>query len=174
MPPNLLILCRPLLLLPSIFPSIRVFSNESALCIRWPTCWSWSFSFSISPSSEHSGWVFCHYLRVSLTGGWPLTSLQKSWSVHHRTDRCRVFTTLGWPRLSSNRPEGLNQSRRGQKLLGNVIFVSWLFVHIWFARLHVFKTTIPPKDEIPHSIRCANLPFLSITHLKKFFLISIF
>ena len=69
MPPNLFILCRPLLLLPSIFPSIRVFSNESALCIRWPTCWSWSFSFSISPSSEHSGWVFCHYLRVSLTGG---------------------------------------------------------------------------------------------------------
>ena len=47
-----LILCRPLLLLPSIFPSIRVFSNESPLCIRWPEYWS--FSFSISPSSEHS------------------------------------------------------------------------------------------------------------------------
>ena len=48
----LLILCRPLLLLPSIFPSIRVFSNESALAIRWPKFWS--FSFSISPSNEHS------------------------------------------------------------------------------------------------------------------------
>ena len=53
MPSNHLILCRPLLLLPSIFPSIRVFSNESVLTIRWPKYWS--FSFSISPSSEYSG-----------------------------------------------------------------------------------------------------------------------
>ena len=54
-PPNHLILCCALLLLPSIFPSIRVFSNESALCIRWPKYWS--FSFNISPSNEHSGLV---------------------------------------------------------------------------------------------------------------------
>ena len=47
--------CRPLLLLPSIFPSIRVFSNESVLCIRWPKYWS--FSFSISPSNEYSGLI---------------------------------------------------------------------------------------------------------------------
>ena len=53
MPSNHLILCCPLLLLPSIFPSIRVFSNELALRIRWPNYWS--FSFNISPSSEHSG-----------------------------------------------------------------------------------------------------------------------
>ena len=53
MPSNHLILCHPLLLLPSIFPSIRVFSNESALCIRWPKYWS--FSFNISPSNEHPG-----------------------------------------------------------------------------------------------------------------------
>ena len=53
MPSNHLILYRPLLLLPSIFPSIRVFSNESALCIRWPQYWS--FSFNISPSYEYSG-----------------------------------------------------------------------------------------------------------------------
>ena len=52
MPSNHLILCRPLLLLPSIFPSIRVFSNESVLCIRWPKYWS--FNFSISPSNEYS------------------------------------------------------------------------------------------------------------------------
>ena len=50
-----LILCRPLFLLPSIFPSIRVFSNESTLCIRWPKYWS--FSFSISPSNEHPGLI---------------------------------------------------------------------------------------------------------------------
>ena len=55
MPSNHLILCYPLLLLPSIFPSIRVFSNESALCIRWPKYWS--FSFNISPSNEHPGLI---------------------------------------------------------------------------------------------------------------------
>ena len=55
MPSNHLILCHPLLLLPSIFPSVRVFPNESALHIRWPNYWS--FSFSISPSSEYSGLI---------------------------------------------------------------------------------------------------------------------
>ena len=55
MPSSHLILCHPLLLLPSIFPSIRVFSNESALCIRWPKYWS--FSFSISLSNEYSGLI---------------------------------------------------------------------------------------------------------------------
>ena len=55
MPSSHLILCRPLLLLPSVFPSIRVFSNESALPIRWPKYWS--FSFSIGPSNEHPGLI---------------------------------------------------------------------------------------------------------------------
>ena len=57
MPSNHLILCRPLLLLPSVFPSIRVFFNESVLCIWWPKYWS--FSFNISPSNEHSGLISC-------------------------------------------------------------------------------------------------------------------
>ena len=55
MPSNHLILCHPLLLLPSIFLNIRVFSNESALCMRWPKYWS--FSFNISPSSKHPGLI---------------------------------------------------------------------------------------------------------------------
>ena len=55
MPSNHLILCHPLLLLPSIFPSIKIFSNESVLPIRWPKYWS--FSFSISPSNEYSGLI---------------------------------------------------------------------------------------------------------------------
>ena len=73
MPPSHLILCHPLLLLPSIFPSIRVFSNESALHIRWPEYWS--FSFSISPSNEYSGlisfrmnWVLEKILESPLDG----------------------------------------------------------------------------------------------------------
>ena len=55
MPSNHLILCHPLLFLPSIFPSVRVFSSESVLCISWPKYWS--FSFSISPSNEYSGLI---------------------------------------------------------------------------------------------------------------------
>ena len=55
MPSNYLILCHPFLLLPSIFPSIKVFPSESALCIRWPKYWS--FSFSISPSDEYLGLI---------------------------------------------------------------------------------------------------------------------
>ena len=55
MPSNLFILCHPLLLLPLILPSIRVFSNESPLWMKWPKYWS--FSFSISPSNEYSGWI---------------------------------------------------------------------------------------------------------------------
>ena len=67
---NHLILCHPLLLPPSIFPSIKVFSNESVLCIRWPK--NWSFSFSISPSNEYSGLIFfkmdwLHLLAVQRT-----------------------------------------------------------------------------------------------------------
>ena len=77
MPPNHLILCRPLLP-PSIFPSIRVFSNESALSIRWPK--DWSFSFNISPSNEHSGLIS---LRMDW---WNLLAVQgtlKSLLQHH-------------------------------------------------------------------------------------------
>ena len=67
MPSNHLLLCHPLLLLPSIFPSIKVFSNESDLCIRWPKYWS--LSFSISPSNEYSG-------LISFLGWTGLISLQ--------------------------------------------------------------------------------------------------
>ena len=64
MPSNHLILCRPLRLLPSIFPSIRVFSNESAFRIRWPKYWS--FSFNISPSNEHPGLISFRMDRLDL------------------------------------------------------------------------------------------------------------
>ena len=90
MPSNHLILCRPLLLLPSIFPSIRVFSNETALHIRWPKYWS--FSFNISPSNEHPG-------PISLRMDWlDLLAFQrtlKSLLQHHSSKAsflwCSVF-----------------------------------------------------------------------------------
>ena len=77
-PSNYLILCCPLLFLPSIFPSIRVFSSESALCIRWPKYWS--FSFSISPSSEYSGRIS---FRMDWLGLLAVQGTLKSLLQHH-------------------------------------------------------------------------------------------
>ena len=79
MPSNHLILCHPLLLLPSIFPSIRGFSNESVLCIRWPKYWS--FSFSISPSNEYSGLIS---FRMDLLAV-PVQGTLKSLLQHHNS-----------------------------------------------------------------------------------------
>ena len=105
MPSNYLILCRPILFLPSIFPSIRVFSKGSALCIRWPKYWS--FIFSISPSKEYSGLITfkigwfdllavqgmlksllqhqfknINFLVLSLLYGQTLTSVHDYWKNH--------------------------------------------------------------------------------------------
>ena len=77
MPSNHLILCHPLLL-PSIFPSIRVFSDESVLCIRWPKCWS--FSFSISSSNEYSGLIS---FRIDWLDLLPVQGTLKSLLQHH-------------------------------------------------------------------------------------------
>ena len=78
MPSNHLVLCHPLLFLPSIFPSIRVFSNESALCIRWPKYWG--FSFNISPSNEHSGLIS---LRMDWLDLLAVQGILKSLLQHH-------------------------------------------------------------------------------------------
>ena len=93
MPSNYLILCHPLLLLPSIFPIIRVFSNESVLCIRWPKYWG--FSFNISPSNEYSGLIS---FRMDW---WDLLTVQgtlKSLLQHHSSKasilRCSAFFTV--------------------------------------------------------------------------------
>ena len=78
MPSNHLIICYPLLLLPSIFPSIRVFSNELALHIRWPKCWS----FSISPSNEYSGFIV---IRIDWLDLLAVQSALKSLLQHHNS-----------------------------------------------------------------------------------------
>ena len=90
MPSNHLILCCPLLLPPSIFPSIRVFSNESALRITWPKCWS--FSFSISLSNEHSGLISfrMHWLDLLAVQG-TLKSLLQHHSSKESVLRCSAF-----------------------------------------------------------------------------------
>ena len=93
MPSNHLILCCPLLLLPSIFPSIRVFSNESALCIWWPKYWS--FSFNISPSNEHPGLISFRMDWLDLLA---VQGTLKSLLQHHSPKasilRCSAFFTV--------------------------------------------------------------------------------
>ena len=111
MPSNHLILCRPLLLLPSIFPSIRVFSNEPALHIRWPKYWS--FSFNISPSNEYSGliplrwtgWIFLQ--SEGLSRVFSNTTVQKHWESHFLG---RLIGSLGVPR-----ERGVWNSQGGRK-----------------------------------------------------------
>ena len=93
MPSNHLILCRPLLLPPSIFPSIRVFSNESALHIKWPKYWS--FSFSISPSNEYPGLLF---FRIDWLDLLAVQGTLKSLLQHHSSKAsilwCSAFFTV--------------------------------------------------------------------------------
>ena len=93
MPSNHLILCRPLLLLPSIFPSFRVFSSESALRMRWPKYWS--FSFSISPANEHPGLISFRMDWLDLLA---VQGILKSLLQHHSSKasilRCSAFFTV--------------------------------------------------------------------------------
>ena len=96
MPSNHLILCHALLLLPSIFPNIRVFSNESALCIRWPKYWS----FSISPSNEYSGLISCRmdWLHLLTVQGSLKSLLQHHYSKASLL-RCSAFFIVQLPHL---------------------------------------------------------------------------
>ena len=99
MPSNHLILCHPFLLLPSIFPSIRLFSNESVLCIRWPKYWS--FSVSISPSNEYSGlisfrvdWLDLLAIQGTLKSPPQHHSLKTSVLQHSAFFYCPSFTSI--------------------------------------------------------------------------------
>ena len=105
MPSNHLILCCPLFLLPSIVLSIRVFSNESALCIRWPK--DWSFSFSISPSNEHPGLISFRmdWLDLLAVQG-TLKSLVQHYSSKASILQCSAFfiVQLSHPYMTTRKP----------------------------------------------------------------------
>ena len=110
MPSNHLILCHPLLLLPAIFPNIRVFSNESALHIRWPKYWS--FSFIVSPSNEHSGLISFRMDWLDLLA---VQGTLKSLLQHHSSEAsilwCSVFfmVQLSHPYLTAGKTIALTR-----------------------------------------------------------------
>ena len=118
MPSSHLILCRPLLLLPSIFPSIRVFSNESVLHIRWPKYWT--FSFNISPSNEHPGLISFRMDWVDLLA---VQGTLKSLLQHHGSKasilrRSAFFTVqLSYPCMTTGKTPSLTK----QTFVGKVI-----------------------------------------------------
>ena len=138
MPSNHLILCCPLLLLPSIFPSIRVFYNESALCIRWPKYWS--FSFNSSPSNEHQG-LTC--LRMDWLDLLAVQETLKSLFQHHSSKasvlQCSAFFIV--------------QLSRSYMTTGKTIALTrWIFVSkviaLLFSILSSFVTDFLPRSKV--------------------------
>ena len=162
MPSRHLILCHPLLLLPSIFSSIRIFSNESALHIRWPKYWS--FSFSIDPSSEYSG-------LISFRTDWfDLLAVQgtlKSLLQHHSSKasilQCSAFfmVQLSHPYRTTGKTTALTRRtfvRKAMSLLFNTLsrFVRAFLPrskHILISRLQSLSTVIlEPKKTKPVTV----------------------
>ena len=148
MPSNHLILCHPLQLLPSIFPSIRVFFNESALRIRWPKYWS--FSFNISPSNEHSGLIFfrMHWLDLLEVQGTLKSAHQHHSSKPSILRRSAFFTVqLSHPYMTTGKTIALTRRTfvgKVMSLLFNILsrlfitflprskslLISWLQSHL--------------------------------------------
>ena len=138
-PANHLILCLPLLPLPSVFPSIRVFSNESALRIRWPKYWS--FSFNISPSNEHPGLISFRMDGLNLLA---VQGTLKSLLQHHSSKasilRCSTFFTvqLSHPYMTTGKTIALTR----RTFVGKVICLLWMCYLGWsqlsFQGLSVF------------------------------------
>ena len=124
MPSNQLILCCPFLLLPSIFPSIRVFSNESALCISWPKYWS--FSFNINPSDEHLGLISFRMNWLDLLA---VQGTLKSLLQHHSSKasvlRCSAYfiVQLSHPYMTTGKTIALTR----QTFVGKVMSLLFFF-----------------------------------------------
>ena len=141
MPSNHLILYQPLLLLPSIFPSIRVFSNESALHIRWPK--SWSFSFNISPSNEHLGLVCFRMDWLDLLA---VQGTLKSLLQHHISKasvlRCSAFfiVQLSHPYMTTGKTIALTK----WTFVGKVIFLIFnMLSRLVITELRQSKISVP-------------------------------
>ena len=135
MPSNHLILCHPLLLLPSIFPSIKVFSSESVLCIRWPK--HWSFSFSISPSNEYSGLISFRmdWLYLLAVQGTRKSLLQHQSSQASILQRSAFFIVqLSHPYMTTGKTIVLTRRTFVGKVMSLLFilykYICWLFLYL--------------------------------------------
>ena len=190
MPPNHLILCHPLLLLPSIFPSIRVFSNELALRIRWPKYWS--FSFNISPSDEHP--VLISFRMDGSTGDWlDLLAVQGTPKnlLQHHSSKASVLQHSAFSVVQLSHPymtAGKTIDLTRQTFVGKVLTLflicclGWSYfsskeqVSIYFmAAVTIYSDFGAPKNKVCHCFycfpiylpcsdgtRCHNLSFLNV------------
>ena len=166
MPSNHLILCCPLLRLLSIFPNIRVFSNESALRIRWPKYWS--FSFNISPSSEHPGLISFRMDRLDLLA---VQGTLKSLLQHHNLkvsilQRSAFFTVqLSHPYMTTGKTIALTRQTLVDKVM-SVLFkmLSRLVItflprskHLLISWLQSPSAVIlePPQNKVSHCFHCS-------------------
>ena len=139
MPSNCLILCCPLLLMPSIFPSIRVFSNESILHIRWPKYWS--FSFSISPSNKYSGLISFRidWLDLLAVQG-TLKSLLQYHSSKASILRCSAFfiVQLSHPYMTTGKTIALTRRTfvgKAMSLLFSLLIFLFFYIFLFFFTL---------------------------------------
>ena len=160
MPSNHLILCRPLLLLPSIFPNIRVFSNESALHIRWPKYWS--FSFNISPSNEHSGLISFRMDWLDLLA---VQGTLKSLFQHHSSKasvlRCSAFfpVQLSHPYMTTGKTIALTRRTfvgKVMSLLFNMLsrLVITLLPRSKLLLISWLQSPSAPQNKVSHCFHC--------------------
>ena len=139
--PSHLILCHPLHLLPSIFPSIRVFSNESALCSRWPKYWS--FSFSISPSNEHPGLIS---FRINWLDLLTVQGTLKSLLQHHSSKasnlQCSAFfiVQLSHPYMTTRKTIALTRWTFVGKVMSLLLNMLSRLVITFFPRNQFFAS----------------------------------
>ena len=150
MPSNHPILCRPLPLLPAIFPSNRVFSNESGLCIRWPNYWS--FSFNISPSNDHPGLISFRMDWLDLLA---VQGTLKSLLQHHSSKasilQCSAFyiVQLSYPYMTTGKTIVLTRQMFVGKVM-SLLFNMLIRLVITFLprNEHLFMSTLQPLSAV--------------------------
>ena len=165
MPSNHLILCYPLLLLPSIFPSIRVFSGEKVLCIRWPKYWS--FSFSISPSNEYSGLIFFRvdWLDLLVVQGTLKSLLQHhSWKASILQHSAFFIVQLSHSHTSTGKTIALTRWTFFSKVISLLFNMLSRFCHSFsskeqesfnfMAAVTIYSDFGAPQNKVSHCFHC--------------------
>ena len=166
MPSNHLILCCPLLLLPSIFPSIRVFLNESALFIRWPKYWS--FSFNISPSNEHPGLISFRMDWLNLLA---VQRTLKSLPQHHSSEasvlrHSAFMVQLSHPYMTTGKTIALIRRTFVSKVYFLIFCLGWSQLFFQGASVLISRLQSPSAVILePQNIKSVTVSIVSLSYL---------